>query len=371
MPSMPPVREKHAVDKTGDDGLLIRPAASSDVDDFYELARLAGAGFTSLPVNRELLAERLIGSERAFAGLPGILTLALEDRSTKTVVGCAAVKPGGKARPHFLNFQISADGQTLTPTAKYGDMTEVGSLLLHPDYRAHGVGPWLARSRYLLIAADPARFGDAIFSELRGVVNEDDRSPFYDGVCAPYFNCSFADADELCAHGLQADLNALLPSEPIALAGLRAEAREAMGKPHRAGRRALDYLEREGFRFEGIVDLLDGGPAVVSKTCAIRTIRSTVMAPLRGDKIDGQEGLPAYLSVGEGLDFRCCRTAALLDGDRLLCSNDSLALLNATGGTMARACFVDEGGGGRAVRDKVASTMTREKTFAGTDARSD
>ena len=105
-------------------------------------------------------------------------------------------------------------------------MTEVGSLLLHPDYRAHGVGPWLARSRYLLIAGDVDRFGEQIFSELRGVVNEDDRSPFYDGVCARYFDCSFADADELCAHGLQADLNALLPDEPITLCRARIQKRK-------------------------------------------------------------------------------------------------------------------------------------------------
>ena len=50
MRSMPPVPAMHADDKPGSDDLLIRPATSSDVDDFYELARLAGAGFTSLPV---------------------------------------------------------------------------------------------------------------------------------------------------------------------------------------------------------------------------------------------------------------------------------------------------------------------------------
>lgn len=370
MRSMPPVRDKNTDDKPGPNDLLIRPANSSDVEDFHELARLAGAGFTSLPANEEILSERLAATERAFLGLPGVLMLALEDRRSMTVIGCAAVKPGGKTRPDFLNFQVSNDGQHLIPTSQYDDMTEVGSLLLHPHYRAYGVGPWLARSRYLLIAAAPDRFGDRIFSELRGVVNEDDRSPFYDGVCARYFDCSFADADELCAHGLQADLNTLLPKEQIPLAGVCSDARGAMGKPHRAGRRALDYLEREGFSFEGVIDLLDGGPAVVAKTRGIRTIKSTMMLPLRTGLVDGQEGLPAYLSVGDGLDFRCSSAAVVREDDALLCSAGSLALLKASEGTMARVCFVDDDGG-RAVRDKTASAMAPQKAFTGLDAVSD
>lgn len=371
MRSMPPVRDESADDKPGPDDLLIRPATSSDVEDFYELARLAGAGFTSLPVNEDILAERLAATERAFAGLPGVLMLALEDQRSKTVIGCAAVKPGGKARPDFLNFQISNDGQHLFPTSQYAAVTEVGSLLLHPDYRAYGVGPWLARSRYLLIAADLDRFGAHIFSELRGVVDEDDRSPFYDGVCARFFDCSFADADELCAHGLQADLNALLPKEPILLAELGSDAMEAMGKPHNAGRRALDYLEREGFRFGGVVDLLDGGPAVAAKTREIKTIRSTVMAPLRESRVDGQDGLPAYISVGDGLDFRCCRTAVVLREGALFCSAEQLALLNAEEGAMARVCFIDSDAGGLAAQDKARSAMPRPTTFANLDAVSD
>lgn len=364
MRSMPPVRKTDTDDKPGHDDLLIRPATSSDVGDFYELARLAGAGFTSLPVNRDLLAERLAATELAFAGFPGTLMLALEDRTAEKVIGCAAVKPGGKARPDFLNFQISDDGETLSPTARYADMTEVGSLLLHPDYRAHGVGPWLARSRYLLIAADPDRFGERIFSELRGVVDEDDRSPFYEGVCARYFACSFADADELCAHGLQADLNVLLPDRPIALAELDADALDAIGKPHRSGRRALDYLECEGFVSEGVIDLLDGGPAVVAPTRGIRTVRSTFRQPLRAGVFERANGVAAYLSVGDGTDFRCCRASVLLEGNQVLCTTDTLALLNAADGTAARICMVDHDAGKPVVEGQTVSTMVQAKAFA-------
>ena len=343
MRSTPPDRLSSTDAENCTDDLLIRPATASDIEDFYELARLAGAGFTSLPANEAVLAERLLSSERAFAGEPGVLMLALEDTAKKRVVGCAAVKPGGRARENFLNFRIDDDRRSLTPTARYADMTEVGSLLLHPDYRRGGIGPWLSRSRYLLIATDQDRFGSHIFSELRGVVDEEDRSPFYDAVCAPYFGCSFAEADNLSAHGRQGELNALLPELPIALNGLDAKARDAMAQPHRAGRRALDFLREDGFRFEGVVDLLDGGPAVVAPSRAVRTIKESFEAPLRSTAADGEIALTAYVAVGSGPDFRCFRTDVSIQKDgSIRCALGDDVDTKDGGGLVGRVHLVDE-----------------------------
>ncbi|MDH3661797.1 MAG: arginine N-succinyltransferase [Alphaproteobacteria bacterium] len=365
MRSTPPVQDPNAEHKPGQGDLLVRPATPSDIDDFYQLARLAGAGFTSLPANEALLAERLAASVRAFAGEPGILMLALEDRRSKSVVGCAAIKPGGEPRPDFLNFHI--DGRALRQTARYADMTEVGSLLLHPDYRNGGIGPWLARSRYLLIAADPERFGAHIFSELRGMVVEDDRSPFYDAVCAPHFGCTFAEADDLCAHGRQAELNARLPQAPISLHGLIAEARTAMGQPHRSGRRALDYLEDEGFRFEGVVDLLDGGPAVVARLRSVKTISTAFRARLRAGRLDEAVARPAYLALGSGMDYRCCRASVEMQDETLVCSPEQIALLGAHQGAVARVFLTDDGKA-RESRDIRQPALSRPKTLAELDA---
>lgn len=315
MRSTPPDRLSSIDATIRSDDLLIRPATSSDIEDFCELARLAGTGFTSLPANEVVLADRLLASERAFTGGPGVLMLALEDSTKERVVGCAAVKPGGRAREDFLNFRVDDNQRRLTPTTRYADMTEVGSLLLHPDYRSGGIGPWLSRSRYLLIATDLERFGDHIFSELRGVVDEEDRSPFYDAVCAPYFGCTFAEADDLSAHGRQSELNALLPDLPIMLDGLDTEARNVVAQPHHAGRRALDFLKEDGFRFEGVVDLLDGGPAVAAPSQAVRTIKESFEAPLRLAVVDEEIALAAYVAIGSGPNFRCYRTDISIQAD--------------------------------------------------------
>jgi arginine N-succinyltransferase len=332
----PPVNNAKTDDPLRPEDLLIRPSAPYDLNDFCELARLAGAGFTSLPADEALLAERLRLSERAFAGEPGILTLALEDRRFGKVVGCAAVKPGGAPRADFLNLRITPDGRSLAPSALYADLTEVGSLLLRPDYRMAGVGRWLACSRYLMIAADLDRFGVRIFSELRGVVGDDDRSPFYDSVCAPLFGRSFADADDLCARGRQAELNALLPTSPIPLARLSREARRSMGRPHRAGARALDFLKEEGFRFEGVIDLLDGGPIVVARSRAVKTIRTAIAAPIVAGAVDSRRAGDVYLAVGGGPDYRCCRAPVIGRDGAFVCEPAVLAMLSAEDGAIAR-----------------------------------
>lgn len=342
MRSTPPVRSAETKPVFPSEDLLIRPATLSDIEDFYDLARLAGAGFTSLPANEAVLAKRLATSERAFEGELGTLMLALEDRRQRRVVGCAAVKPGGTARADFLNFRIADGGQMLEPTDRYADMTEVGSLLLHPDYRSNGIGPFLARSRYLLIATDIQRFGGQIFSELRGVVDEDDHSPFYDAVCAPHFGYSFAEADDLCAHGRQAEINALLPERPIALDTLSQNALTAMGQPHRAGRRALDYLEDEGFYFDGVVDLLDGGPAVVASTHAVRTIQASAARLLRPDAVDDENALDAYVALGQGPNFRCCRVRVSMSEDAIRCPSEIFSGLARSEEMIGRIRLVDD-----------------------------
>ena len=46
--------------------LIIRPVAESDLDDLVELASMASFGLTSLPRDRELLADRIAISSRNF-----------------------------------------------------------------------------------------------------------------------------------------------------------------------------------------------------------------------------------------------------------------------------------------------------------------
>lgn len=317
---------------------VIRAAEITDLSDFIDLALVAGAGFTSLPANEALLAQRLHHSNTVFNGEHGALFLALEDERTGRVVGCAAIKTGNTPRPDFLNFAVSDDQECLSPSTIYGDFTEVGSLMIHPDYRQFGVGRWLAQSRYLLIADDLDRFGDHVFSELRGIIDEEKNSPFYDGVLADYLNLTYEEADYLSSHGHQAELNAMLPTDPIRLDGVSKAARTAIGCPHQDGQRALQFLEDEGFVFEGAIDLLDGGPLVVAKSRQIRTIRSSFEASIRPGDVHQSEAEAVIMSAGRGKSFRSVRGSAVVRDQSIICSPDVMEHLHVKEGDWARFC---------------------------------
>ncbi len=75
--------------------LLVRPAGPADLDSLMELAVLSGRGFTSLPADEAVLAERLALAEQSFSGAiapaEAWYTLMLEDTASGMVVGISAV----------------------------------------------------------------------------------------------------------------------------------------------------------------------------------------------------------------------------------------------------------------------------------------
>ena len=88
--------------------LIVRPARCEDFEAFFELARLSGPGFTSLPENEEMLRGRIDKSVAAFGADVGrageeAYLLMLEDTRTGEVRGCAAVKAGiGVSKPFII-----------------------------------------------------------------------------------------------------------------------------------------------------------------------------------------------------------------------------------------------------------------------------
>ncbi|WP_373490253.1 arginine N-succinyltransferase [Parasphingorhabdus sp.] len=275
----------------------IRAARVDDLQHLYEMAKLTGGGFTNLPADRGSLSQKLERSEQAYkrqaeAHGDDLFIMVLENVETGAVRGTSQLfTKVGQTWP-FYSYRLS----TLSQTSKELDRTfsaqmlglvtdlegasEVGGLFLHPGERAGGLGMLLARSRYLFIREHRARFGDKIFAELRGVIDEAGGSPFWDGLAGRFFGMSFQEADYFNAiHGNQfiADL---MPKHPIYTAMLSDSARAAIGVPHTSGRAAMRMLENENFSYEGYVDIFDGGPTMVAKTNDVTSIRESKAAPI-------------------------------------------------------------------------------------------
>jgi arginine N-succinyltransferase len=299
----------------------MRPARGEDFDAIYRMAQLTGGGFTNLPADKGTLVGKLARSDVAFSGdtetpTGDLFIFVLENAETGAISGtCQVFSRIGRDQP-FYSYRISKLTQTspelgrtfhtemLTLCTDFNDCSEVGGLFLHPEARTGGLGLGLllARSRYLFIRRNRERFADTVVAELRGVIDAQGGSPFWDSIAGRFFGMSFQEADAFNgAHGTQfiADL---MPKTPIYTAMLSPEAQAVMRKPHPSGEAAMRMLEREGFSGKDYVDIFDGGPTMSAPTDQIRSIRDARELRLAGITA-GAEGEKMLLASGGRADF--------------------------------------------------------------------
>ncbi len=299
----------------------VRAATGADVAGLCELARMTGGGFTNLPQDEGALAERLAWSDASFARAEDkpdneLYILLLDQPSTGRIGGCGMVFSRIGVEWPFYSYKIGTLSQTsrelgrtfalpfLSLTTDHDGASEVGGLFLRPDLRTGGLGRLLARSRYLFIAQHRARFGDKLLAELRGVLDDDGNSPFWDALGKQFFGMSFPEADAFNAvHGSQfiADL---MPKHPIYTALLPDSARSVIGQPHPKGRAALSMLETEGFGFDNYVDIFDGGPTVTARTDQVRSVRDARLSRVERLCPHGAGFDRALLATGHLTEFR-------------------------------------------------------------------
>ncbi|MBY8337230.1 arginine N-succinyltransferase [Alteriqipengyuania sp. NZ-12B] len=311
---------------------VIRPSRQDDLEHLYEMAKLTGGGFTNLPADRDALTGKLERSARAFANTGDELVdetflLVLENTETGAVRGtCQLMTQVGQQWP-FYSYRLN----TLTQYSQELDRTvraemlhlvtdlegcsEVGGLFLHPNERAGGLGLLLARSRYLFIAMHRQRFAERVLAELRGIIDDRGGSPFWDGVAGRFFGMTFQEADYFNAINGNQFIADLMPKYPVYVAMLDDDAREVIGLPHPTGRAAMRMLEKEGLRFEGYVDIFDGGPTMLARTDDVVSVADATPRTLDKAQLDGGER--ALLATGTLTDFRCCYGTRNVDGERL------------------------------------------------------
>jgi arginine N-succinyltransferase len=276
---------------------IVRPARASDLDALVALAQLTGIGFTNIPQDAQSMAKRLDWSARSFARAgetpaDDLYLLVLENRRNGELGGTALLYGMVGQRWPFYSYLLSEYAQhseTLGRTIRAellnlvtdnGGASEVGGLFLRPDLRTGGLGRLLARSRYMFIAQHRARFTNRMVSELRGWHTPEGDSPFWDAVGAKFFGMSFVEADTMNTRSGNQFIAELMPKQPIYTAMLPESARAVIGKPNEAGVGAMKLLEREGFSFDGYVDIFDAGPTMNARTDHIATVRESRVAPV-------------------------------------------------------------------------------------------
>ena len=272
--------------------IIIRPIQASDYDALYQIAIDSGHGFTSLPVNEELLKKRIAHSEHSFTldvnqpSDEGYLFV-MEDTDTGEVVGTSAIEASvgldapfnhyhlGKIVHSSRKLKIYNSVETLTLCNDLTATTEICTLFLKSTHRANRNGRFLSRFRFMFIAEHSERFADKIIAEMRGVSDEQGNSPFWAWLQEHFFSIDFPTADYLTGIGDKEFIAELMPKHPIYVSLLSKEAQLAINQVHTNTTPALRLLEAEGFERSGYIDIFDAGPTVQSLKHHIETIKTS------------------------------------------------------------------------------------------------
>ncbi|KZE27263.1 arginine N-succinyltransferase [Crenobacter luteus] len=335
--------------------MLIRPIRQGDLPGLLELARSAGVGLTSLPVNEERLAARIARSEASFAGTaaPGDFgyVFVLEDAENRRVAGICGIEAAVGLKEAWYNYRVGTivhaseelnvytRHDTLFLSNDHTGYSELCSLFLHPEYRVNKNGGLLSKSRFLFMAAFPELFGKITVAEMRGVSDENGKSPFWEALGRHFFSIDFARADYLTGVGQKAFVAELMPKYPVYIDFLPPEAQAVIGKTHDNTRPALAMLEAEGFRYEGYVDIFDAGPTVQAYTSEVRAVRESRLLPVTLAEAGQGDAAPQWLLVAKPSreDFRVILIEAARRADALALTAGQAAALNVKDGDIVRA----------------------------------
>ncbi len=273
--------------------IIIRPIKATDYNDLHRIAIDSGHGFTSLPVNEDILKQRINHSEESFnsqvsePGNQGYL-LVMEDTQTGQVVGTAGIEAAvgldnafyhyhlGKVVHSSRELNIHNTVETLALCNDYTGATEICTLFLQASHRKDGNGRFLSRCRFLFMAEHTERFSNCVIAEMRGISDEQGKSPFYDWLEKHFLSIEFTKADYLTGTGSKDFIAELMPKYPVYVSLLSKEAQKVINKVHSNTVPALRLLEAEGFSRRGYVDIFDAGPTVEAELKQIRAIRDSL-----------------------------------------------------------------------------------------------
>lgn len=331
---------------------LIRPIKKEDLAEILKLAEKTGPGMTSLPADLKLLEEKIQNSVNAFKVEPTkpgdeSYRFVLVDLEKNSIVGIAAITARIGGYEAFYSYEIKTakhiseklgvdkDVEYLELKKEHDGPSLIGSLFLDPDYRGSGLGKILSQARFFFIANFPKRFAESIIAEMRGVIDKDGQSPFWNGTVRNFFDMDFTKADYLSItdKGFIADL---MPKYPLYIPLMRETTQAAIGKVHEKTKLALNFLLSEGFKPDGHVDIFDAGPRIEAKTSEIKTIKESKLMKLKStvDKL-GDEAKLSLVS-NSSIDFLLTQAPMLIDKDGVTLEKETAKLLKLEFGSELR-----------------------------------
>jgi arginine N-succinyltransferase len=280
----------------------IRQSSREDVDQVLAVAEHLDT--VNLPADRKHIEGILERSERSFAeAVPAAereFLFVLEDLAKQRIIGTSMIyaQHGTKRAPHIF-FRVENDErysmtldkhfvhQTLRIGYNYDGPTEIGGLILLPEYRraTEALGKTLSYVRFLFIRMHRPLFRDQVLSELLPPLDSDGQSKLWEALGRKFTGLTYQEADLLSKDNKEF-IHALFPDDPIHTELLPDDVRALIGQVGPDTKAVEAMLRRIGFEYAGQIDPFDGGPHFVARTDEITLVRDAKEVAVRA-ALDG------------------------------------------------------------------------------------
>lgn len=329
---------------------VIRQSFRDDVDQILAVAEYLDT--VNLPADRGHIERIVDHSVRSFSGelapMEREYLLVCEDTATGRIAGTSMIhaQHGTRRAPHVFfrvvheeHYSVTLDRyfvhECLRIGYNYNGPTEIGGLILHPDFRGRpeSLGKLLSYTRFLLIAMRRDEFRDQVISELLPPLGDDGTSVLWKHLGEKFTGLTYQEADRLSKDNKEF-IHALFPHGLIYTSLLPLEVRAVIGQVGDETRGVEKMLRRIGFRYAKQIDPFDGGPHFIADTDAITLVRDARrVRAAAGGTVD--HALPWAVAARFGDDgFRAVvarRPPTSADGEVAL-DDDALRALGAAAG---------------------------------------
>jgi arginine N-succinyltransferase len=288
----------------------IRGAVSADEDQLLEVAHHLNT--VNLPADREEIRGILELAQKSFSGAikdprRREYVFVLVDLAAQRIVGTSMIigQLGRRDAPYiyvdvFEEERVSATLDkhfrhvVLKIGYSYGGPTEIGGLIVTPEYRKkpERLGLLVSYMRFLYIAMHREWFRDELLAELLPPLEPDGTSHLWNAVGRKFTDMTYAEADRLSKKNKEF-VKGLFPEGPIYASLLPETAQGVIGKVGHQTRGVERMLRRVGFRYAWRVDPFDGGPHFTAPTEEVTLVRASHQARVTG-----------LLTPGDGVKMR-------------------------------------------------------------------
>jgi arginine N-succinyltransferase len=298
------------------DMFVIREVSESDLESLLRLASLLN--LINLPRDKHELMKMIQRSKHSFRGKEHDPSKAqylfvLEDIKRKEIVGSSLIigKHGTPVEPHVYfsivpkkkesrSLHMGFIHQILRLGFNYDGPTEIGALILLPQYRGHKLklGKLMSFVRFMYMSARPHQFMDEVLCELQPRLSQDGKYPIWEEIGRKFTNLNYDEADRLSRKNKEF-IHSLYPEGDIYSCMLSGEAREAIGQVNPETEAVKSLVEKIGFRYRNMIDPFDGGPHYWARRTQIKPIRETFLVKIAPKPGPAEERTGLMLCISE------------------------------------------------------------------------